>query len=308
MLYEQLSGRPPFAGDSPEQVADEILRREPKPPRQIRSSIPADLERICLRCLAKRVEDRFSTAGDLANALRAASQRRSLSRRVALGTVCLLLLVGGGVMGAWRLPSIVAQRSAVLDRFRSQVLVWKHGRWENVHVPGVLPLRSGDQLRIHAESSVPRYVYVVWLDTDQQPSAVFPWRQGDWHVRIEEKPLTRLALPQGGPDEVWSMRVARRGCEMVLLLGRDTPLPDDKMLADRLANLPVLAHYPSTGARFSFDELTTLSTTRDFNVAYTERIRDPLVVLQRELKERLEGLFSVMDCLVLPVDDSDPRQ
>jgi len=70
VLYELLTGRHPFfKGDSVD-CFDEILHREPKPPRQINDEIPADLESICLQCLSKDVTDRFSTAADLAHALR----------------------------------------------------------------------------------------------------------------------------------------------------------------------------------------------------------------------------------------------
>lgn len=68
ILYELFAGRRPFAGTRDE-VADEILHRSPKPPRQIDDTIPAELERICLKCLAKDPEQRYTSAGDVAAAL-----------------------------------------------------------------------------------------------------------------------------------------------------------------------------------------------------------------------------------------------
>ena len=53
VLYELLLHRRPFEGSSLAQIQDEILHRDPKPPRQIIEAIPAELERICLKCLAK---------------------------------------------------------------------------------------------------------------------------------------------------------------------------------------------------------------------------------------------------------------
>jgi hypothetical protein len=64
-----LTGRRPFAGHA-DQLFDEILNREPKPPRQINDRIPKELEEICQRCLSKSVAGRFSTCLDLAQALR----------------------------------------------------------------------------------------------------------------------------------------------------------------------------------------------------------------------------------------------
>ena len=68
ILYEALTGRLPFSG-SQEQKFDEILHRDPKPPRQIDDTLPRELERICLKCLAKRMTERYTSAADLAEDL-----------------------------------------------------------------------------------------------------------------------------------------------------------------------------------------------------------------------------------------------
>ncbi len=65
VLYELLGGQRPFRG-SGARLDDEILHRQPKPLRQIRDSIPPQLDRICARCLEKSMSDRYSTALDLA--------------------------------------------------------------------------------------------------------------------------------------------------------------------------------------------------------------------------------------------------
>jgi serine/threonine protein kinase len=69
-----LTGRKPFRGETVAQVLDEILHREPKPPRMIDETIPVPLEAIILRCLAKDVTLRYSAAGDLARDLRSRSR------------------------------------------------------------------------------------------------------------------------------------------------------------------------------------------------------------------------------------------
>jgi serine/threonine protein kinase len=69
VLYELLTGRRPFRGDLSE-VCRQIMEEEPRPPRQIDDTIPKDLERICLKALAKRMSDRFTTAKDMAEDLR----------------------------------------------------------------------------------------------------------------------------------------------------------------------------------------------------------------------------------------------
>lgn len=69
VMYEMLTGAKAFNGDEREDIYDEIRNREPKPPRQIDPDIPRELERICLKCLSKRVSDRYATASDMAEDL-----------------------------------------------------------------------------------------------------------------------------------------------------------------------------------------------------------------------------------------------
>jgi tRNA A-37 threonylcarbamoyl transferase component Bud32 len=70
ILYEMLTGRRAFSGRKVHDVFDEIVHREPKPPQADRRFHPIELERICLRCLAKEVSGRYTTARDLCDELR----------------------------------------------------------------------------------------------------------------------------------------------------------------------------------------------------------------------------------------------
>jgi predicted ATPase/class 3 adenylate cyclase len=71
-LYSILCGRPPFRGRSSDEVLRQIQEDEPQPPRQIRPDIPPELERVCLKGMAKLPGDRYTTAADFAEALRVA--------------------------------------------------------------------------------------------------------------------------------------------------------------------------------------------------------------------------------------------
>ena len=70
ILYELLVGRKPFRAASRDELLDQIIAAEPKPPRQIDDHLPRELERMCLKALAKRASERFTTALDLACDLR----------------------------------------------------------------------------------------------------------------------------------------------------------------------------------------------------------------------------------------------
>jgi serine/threonine-protein kinase len=69
VAYDLLTGRPPFDRGSPMDVMIAHARDEVVPPSQVHADVPADLERVVLRCLAKRPEDRFPDAASLENAL-----------------------------------------------------------------------------------------------------------------------------------------------------------------------------------------------------------------------------------------------
>jgi hypothetical protein len=70
VFYELLTGRRPFRADTVAELLQQIAETEPWPPRQIDDCIPKELERICLKALAKRVSERYTTAKDLADELR----------------------------------------------------------------------------------------------------------------------------------------------------------------------------------------------------------------------------------------------
>lgn len=72
LLFEMLTGRPPFAGGSPVAVALQHVQRAPERPSSIAPSIPPAVEAVVLRCLAKDPEDRPSSASDMAASLSAA--------------------------------------------------------------------------------------------------------------------------------------------------------------------------------------------------------------------------------------------
>src|SRR5262245_774167 len=69
VLYELLTGRRPFGEAGDVELLNRIATADPRPPRQIDDSIPRELERICLKALAKRAAERYSTAADLAEDL-----------------------------------------------------------------------------------------------------------------------------------------------------------------------------------------------------------------------------------------------
>ena len=123
IMYELLAGRRPFLG-RPSEVEDEILHRPPKPLRQIRDDVDQELEAICLKCLAKDPQQRYSSAMDLAEALKGwqRSTHRwlnlglggsqpllSLTIKIVIYAGCLLLLVSVLTSGWYLTDSVMPQ-------------------------------------------------------------------------------------------------------------------------------------------------------------------------------------------------------
>ncbi len=71
VLYRMLTRHRPFQAASTEELYEQILHDRPKPPRDVDPRIPAELERICLRCLEKNRIVRYATARELVADLRA---------------------------------------------------------------------------------------------------------------------------------------------------------------------------------------------------------------------------------------------
>jgi eukaryotic-like serine/threonine-protein kinase len=109
VLYEMLAGQRPFRGETATDTVAAILKEEPPP---LPEDVPRALQAVVTRCLAKRPEQRFSSAQDLALALQAASSPgevvsvgitgtratfRTRRWRVLVGSALLLVALTGGV-------------------------------------------------------------------------------------------------------------------------------------------------------------------------------------------------------------------
>lgn len=107
LMYELLTGRLPYQARTPGALREQILFRPPVPPRSLNPAVPEHLEAACLRCLSKLPADRFSTAAELAAALRAAPPRRWLKRPLRWAVIAVVVtgLFAAGLLSGLMLSS-----------------------------------------------------------------------------------------------------------------------------------------------------------------------------------------------------------
>ncbi len=139
ILYEALTGRPPFVGESVAETVQQVLNAEPLAPRALQPGVPADLETVCLKCLEKESVKRYATAQLLAEELERFLEGRPVLARpigsvgkawrwcrrnprlAAAMSVALLSLLGGLAGVAWQWRQAEAERSvAEAEGLRSQ--------------------------------------------------------------------------------------------------------------------------------------------------------------------------------------------
>jgi serine/threonine protein kinase/tetratricopeptide (TPR) repeat protein len=142
ILYELLTGRPPFRADTPLETLKQVASADPARPRLLYAAVPRDLETVCLKCLEKEPARRYATAAALAEDLGQFARgepvtarpvgawgrswrwcRRNPTMAALAGLLGLVLIAGlSGIFAQWRRTNIARQEAIANEEEVRQLL------------------------------------------------------------------------------------------------------------------------------------------------------------------------------------------
>ena len=127
VLYELLTGKLPFTGETPLEIAMKHLSEVPKPPSEVREDVTADLDMIVLRALAKDPSDRYESAEEMEKELARVAGGGGVSTETAEAATAVL--AGAGLADA--APTMISRRPVVAprdDTYRSRYYEYEEPR------------------------------------------------------------------------------------------------------------------------------------------------------------------------------------
>jgi tetratricopeptide (TPR) repeat protein len=168
ILYEALTGRPPFHGETPLDTLDQVRSNEPLPPSRLQPQLARDLETICLKALSKQPTRRYETAKSLADDLRRfLNGEPILARRT------------GPVERAWRWcrrkPLVAVLAAALVLALNSGVagIAWQ---WHRARAQALVAVQERDTAnRERAEAERARQLSEAHLERIRELAEQLTW-------------------------------------------------------------------------------------------------------------------------------------
>src|SRR5829696_7777340 len=194
LLYEMLTGQPPFPGDDAVSIISQHLHADPVPPSRHNPDVPEALDRVILGLLAKRPEGRPENAAEAREQLIAALEERPQASLEARPANPLESLAGGVFVG----------RERELERLREAVDAALNGRGSLqllVGEPGIGKTRAAEELATFARVSGAR-VYWGRCREDEGTPAYWPWVQAIRSYARDADPVALAWQLGGGAAEV----------------------------------------------------------------------------------------------------------
>jgi serine/threonine protein kinase len=220
ILYQLLAGRIPYKSQAIDSLKREILSELPTSVRQYNPDVPPELAAICEKAMAKEPNDRFTTATDMAKALRAAVKTAEVPgtkaakqppkswmpvaiaaagfAAVAAGLLALLspdrATIEDGSGGA---NPVVGQTAPVPELSIHFQAAGSEVYHKNL-MRADLPIVAGDKVQFHVQMVKPMYPYVYWINSSGEAQRVWPALNASLDG---QKPVTELSSPPGADRE-----------------------------------------------------------------------------------------------------------
>jgi WD40 repeat protein len=220
ILYELLTGHPPFKAPTPMETLHQVLHCDPVSPRHLQPVVPRDLETVCLKCLAKDPRKRYASANALAADLQRFLQgqpvrarpvgllERSLKwakRRPGVSTL-LLLMIGtvslGFALVTWKWCEARAARlSAVTAQTQAELAGQQEAQQRRAYQRLVMSMQLDQGIDLCERGEIPRgllqlgHCLKTHAGLDPGLERVIRFNLADWSARLH--PL-RLCLKHPG--------------------------------------------------------------------------------------------------------------
>jgi serine/threonine protein kinase len=198
ILYEVLTGRPPFQGDTILDTLEQVRSQEPRPPIALHPKIPRDLNTICLKCLEKEPRHRYASALELADDLKRFRQGELIHARP-------FTLID-------RVARTLNRNQHVLQfQVVANLLWWLFPLPALTHLLGFLLVRHGwppiTALWTTAGTVVPLIIGVLWISFYRHWLPTGPSLRDFWSLRIGHWAgvglLPFLCYLMTKPDQPW---------------------------------------------------------------------------------------------------------
>jgi dienelactone hydrolase len=207
VLYEALTGRPAFGGETLSDTIAKILEREPDSVCHVRRDVPPEVERVVRRCMEKDPDARYASGGQLLAALTACQKRLGTRSRALMMLLrrpaVLISLLAIGIVAAVLLSSSITRAARVRWAHEEAIpqieMYAEAGEWEAAY-----GLAKQVETVAPADTALaelwPRFSWSITIPSDPPGAKVFRRAYSAGEDKWEElgtTPLERIHLPFG---------------------------------------------------------------------------------------------------------------